>query len=665
MFVREFRNFISNSKMKICFVLLYIFAFTTAFWRVDVAVTEAFLSTVVLGVYLVNRRNSNKQMRQYLETLSLNIESATHNSVMNSPFPMVILKKNGEIIWYNTSFGELISKDNFSSPYIQNAFEGFEIKDDEALYCNICIDGKTFDAYGVCTSNDINQNEKKDNSSENIYIYYFVDTTILTNIKQEKIDSRLVKGYMYIDNLDELTKNIPDSDRTAILSQIEKHMYDFVLKYNAILSKSERDRYSFVMEYRDFKAMKEEKFFILKTVKDVNATDIPLTLSIGVGAGDTLHETEDFAKIAIDLALGRGGDQAVIKEGNDIVYFGGNSREIERRTKVRSRIVALYFKEYVENNDKVIIEGHKNPDTDCLGAALGISRIVRAYGKEAYIVLDENNMNVEAMMKKLDNNREYEGLFVSSQTAETLFDEKTVTVVVDAHRLSLLPAPGIIEKSNKNVLIDHHRKGADYITNTILAFHEPYASSTSELVVEMLGYLDGKVKLRKAEAEMLYGGILLDTQNFSVKTGVRTFEAASFLRKAGMEPASAKDLIKNDFETYLKVSGIVKSCEICFENIAIAKYYGEEESSIFIAQAADTLIDIKGIEASFVIFKNRDRVLISARSNGKINVQLIMEKLGGGGHQLVAGAQLEDITVDKATMIIKNTLEEMFSQNDN
>lgn len=663
--MKEFGNFISNSKMKICFVLLYVFAFTTAFWRVDVAIIEAFLSTIVLAVYLVNRRNSNKQMRQYLETLSLNIESATHNSVMNSPFPMVILKRNGEIIWYNTSFGELISKDGFSSPYIQDAFSDFEMNDEEMLYCDISIGERTFDAYGVCTSNDVNQNSKKESRDNEIYIYYFVDTTNLTNIKQEKTDSRLVKGYMYIDNLDELTKNIPDSDRTAILSQIEKHMYDFVLKYNAILSKSERDRYSFVMEYRNFKTMKEEKFSILKTVKDVNATDIPLTLSIGVGVGDNLHETEDFAKTAIDLALGRGGDQAVIKEGNDVVYFGGNSREIERRTKVRSRIVALYFKEYVEKNDKVIIMGHKNPDTDCLGAALGISRIVKAYGKDAYIVLDENNVNVEAMMKKLGNNREYEGLFVNSQTADSLFDERTVTVVVDAHRLSLLPAPEIIEKSNKNVLIDHHRKGADYITNTILAFHEPYASSTSELVVEMLGYLDTKVKLRKQEAEMLYGGILLDTQNFSVKTGVRTFEAASYLRKAGMEPASAKDLIKNDFDTYLKVSEIVKSCEICFENVAIAKYYGEEDNSIIIAQAADTLIDIKGVEASFVIFKNRDRVLISARSNGKINVQLIMEKLGGGGHQLVAGAQLEDITVDKATMIIKNTLEDMFSQNDN
>lgn len=662
--MKEFSKFISNSKMKICFVLLYIFAFTTAFWRLDVAILEALLSTVVLIVYLIQRHTSNRQMRKYLETLSLNIESATHNSIMNSPFPMVILKKSGEIIWYNNNFGELISKDNFSSPYIQDAFEGFEINNSETLYCQISIKEKTFDAYGVCTRNNADQN-KKDARNDEIYIYYFVDTTNLTNIKNEKLDSRVVKGYIYIDNLEELTKNIPDSDRTAILSYIEKHMYDFVLKYNAILSKSERDRYSFVMEYRNFKLMKEEKFYVLKTVKDVDATDIPLTLSIGVGIGDNLHETEEFAKTAIDLALGRGGDQAVIKEGNDVVYFGGNNREIEKRTKVRSRIVALYFKELVEKNDKIIVMGHKNPDMDCLGAALGISRIARAYGKETCIVLDDTNANVEAMMNKLDNNREFEELFVSSSAASLIFDEKTVVVVVDAHRLSLLPAPEIVEKSQKTVLIDHHRKGADYITNTVLAFHEPYASSTSELVVEMLGYLDTKVKLRKPEAEMLYAGILLDTQNFSVKTGVRTFEAASYLRKSGMEPVSAKNLVKNDFDTYLKVTEIVKSCEICFDNIAIARYYGEEDNSIFIAQAADTLIDIKGIEASFVIFKNKDRVLISARSNGKINVQVIMEKLGGGGHQLVAGAQLADMTVDKATMIIKETLEEMFSQNDN
>ncbi len=663
--MKEISKFITNSKTKVLFVLLYLFCIVNSFFNVSIAVLEAFVASVVLVMYLIERKKSNKKMRKYLENLSFNIESATHNSIMNSPFPMVIVKKNGEIIWYNNNFGELVDKDAFLSQYIQDAFEGFTISEEEAVVYNICAGGKTFDAIGVCTKSesysklDKKENEKNE-SFEEIFVYYFVDTTNLTSLQEEYRESRFVKGYIYIDNLDELTKSLPDSDRTGILSKIEKNLYDFTVRYNAILQRNDRDRYSFITEYRYLKKMKDEKFNVLKSVKDIEATEMQFTLSIGVGVGEDLHETESFAKSAIDLALGRGGDQAVVKEGTDVTYFGGNAREVEKRTKVRSRIVALYFKELLEKNERVIIMGHENPDMDSLGASMGISRIAKAYDKETFIVLDDNlNENAKILLKRFENNREYDGLFLPAQTAENFITDKTVVVIVDCHRASILPCPEIIEKSDKKVLIDHHRKGADFISDTVLSFHEPYASSTSELVVEMLGYLDDKVKLRKAEAESLYAGILLDTQNFSVKTGVRTFEAASYLRKAGMEPVSARDFIKSDFETYIKVSEIVKSCEFYNNDIAIAKYYGEEANSIFIAQAADALIDIKGIEASFVIFKNKEKIIISARSNGKINVQIVMERMGGGGHQLVAGAQLTDSTVDKAVMMIKEILKEI------
>ncbi len=666
--MKEISKFITNSKTKVLFVLLYAFCIVNSFFNMNVAVLEAFVTSIVLVIYLIERKKTDKNMRKYLENLSFNIESATHNSIMNSPFPMVIVRKNGEIIWYNNNFGDIIDKDSFLSQYIQDAFEGFVISNEENIVCDIKSGGKTFDAIGVCTKSDTySKSDKKENdkndSFEEIFVYYFVDTTDFTDLKNEHEQSRLVKGYIYIDNLDELTKSLPDSDRTGILSKIEKNLYDFTVRYNAILQRNDRDRYSFITEYRYFKTMRDEKFNVLKLVKDIEVTDMQFTLSIGVGVGADLHETESFAKSAIDLALGRGGDQAVVKEGTDVTYFGGNAREVEKRTKVRSRIVALYFKELLEKNERVIIMGHKNPDMDSLGAAMGISRIAKAYDKETFIVLDDTpNENVEALYKRLENNREYEGLFLPAQTAENYLSPKTVVVVVDCHRLSILPCPQLVEKADKKVLIDHHRKGADFISDTVLSFHEPYASSTCELVVEMLGYLDDKVKLRKAEAESLYAGILLDTQNFSVKTGVRTFEAASYLRKSGMEPISAKDFVKSDFETYIKVSEIVKSCEFYNNDIAIAKYYGEETNTIFIAQAADDLIDIKGIEAAFVIFKNKDKVTISARSNGKVNVQLVMEKLGGGGHQLVAGAQLADITVDKVVMTIKEILKEIIEE---
>ncbi len=669
--MKEIGKFVTNSKTKILFVLLYAFCLVNLFFSINVAIVEAVVTTVVLIIYLIERRKSDKNMRKYLENLSFNIESATHNSIMNSPFPMVIVRKNGEIIWYNNNFGELIDKDTFLSPYIGDAFEGFVIDADETIVTDIVAGGRTFDAIGVCTkSKSYSKSDKKDSDKnddvEEIFVYYFVDTTKLTTLQTEHNETRLVKGYIYIDNLDELTKSLPDSDRTGILSKIEKNLYDFTIRYNAILQRSDRDRYSFMTEYRNFVQMKNEKFNVLRFVKDVEVSDMQFTLSIGVGVGSDLHETESFAKTAIDLALGRGGDQAVVKEGSEVSYFGGNAREVEKRTKVRSRIVALYFKELLEKNERVIITGHKNPDMDSLGAAMGISRIAKAFDKEAFIVLDDTlNENAQVLLKRFENNREYEGLFIPAQTAENFLNEKTVVVIVDCHRLPILPCPELVAKADKKVLIDHHRKGADFISDTVLAFHEPYASSASELVVEMLGYLDDRVKLRKAEAESLYAGILLDTQNFSVKTGVRTFEAASYLRKAGMEPISAKDFVKSDFETYIKVTEIVKSCEFYSNDIAIAKYYGEETNSIFIAQAADALIDIKGVEAAFVIFKNKDRVIISARSNGKINVQLVMERMGGGGHQLVAGAQLSEITVDKAVMTIKEILKEITETSDN
>lgn len=655
--MKEVNKFITNSKMKISFVLLYLFGAVDLFFSFEVALAEVFIATILLVFYLTGRNKQNKVMRKYLEELSLNIETATHDSVMNSPFPMVIVRENGEIIWYNNNFGELVNKEGFLSPNIQDTFEGFEISGTERAKCEVEIDGKCFEAYGVYTRSPIK--DKKEDSQELIFVYYFVDITDLKNLRREFSDSRVVKGYIYIDNLDELTKSITDSERTSLISQVEKDIYDFTTQFNAILSKAERDRYSFVAEYKDFIKMKESKFPLLKNVKNIESSNIPFSLSMGIGAGETLAETEAFAKSALDLALGRGGDQAVIRENNDYSYFGGNNKEIEKRTKVRSRLMALSLKELLENCESVVIMGHKNADMDAIGAAIGISRISKAYDKPTHIIIEERNPNMDIVKMRLQDSIEYENLFISPEFAEEYVDSHTLLVVVDTHLQSYVVSPELLAKTKRIFLIDHHRKGAEFIKNASLTFHEPYASSTCELVVEMLSYLDDKVKIRKCEADCLYAGILLDTQNFSVRTGMRTFEAASYLRKVGMDPALAKEYIKNSFEDYIKVSEIVGSSEIYKDKIAIAKYYGEEDNSVFIAQAADSLVDIKGISAAFVIFKNKNNVIISARSNGTVNVQVIMEKLGGGGHQLIAGAQLKETTVDKTIVTIKELLDEL------
>lgn len=655
--MNELNKFMSNSKMKICFVTLYLFGLTDLFFSVEIACVKLLLATVILTFYLISRSSQNKKMRKYLENLSLNIETATHDSVMNSPFPMVIVRESGEIIWYNNNFGELVSDGSIITPYIQDIFSGFEISKSEHTKCEIKINDRYFDAYGIYTKSPIK--EKKEQARELIFVYYFVDITALKTLEKNFSDSKIVKGYIYIDNLDELTKSITDSERTSLISQVEKNIFDFISRYNAVLSKTERDRYSFVVEYKNFLLMKESSFTLLKDVKSIELSNLPFSLSIGIGSGENLSETELFAKSALDLALGRGGDQVVIRENNDYLYFGGNTKEIEKRTKVRSRLMALSFKELLERCDNVVIMGHKNADMDSIGAAVGISRIAKAYDKPTHIIIDEKNPNMDIVRMSLNDADEYEKLFVIPELAEELVNTGTLLTVVDTHLQSYVVMPEILTKTKKIFLIDHHRKGAEFIKNASLTFHEPYASSTCELVVEMLGYLDDKVKIRKCEADCLYAGILLDTQNFSVRTGMRTFEAASYLRKVGMDPAYAKEYIKNSFDDYLKVSEIIRSSEIYKDKIAISKYYGEEESSVFVAQAADTLVNIKGISAAFVIFKNKNNISVSARSNGTVNVQVIMEKLGGGGHRLIAGAQLTETTVDKTIVTIKDLIDEL------
>ena len=647
------------------FVFLYIFAFSMFFYNIPLAILQFSFATVALVLFLMYNNKTSLQFKEYIETLSFNIESATHNSVLKSPFPMVIIKENGEFVWYNNYFGNLF-ENGINCININDVFEEFRkfrFSENEELKITIELHNRTFEAIGIHVEQKYaNDKNEKSEKNEKIFVFYFIETTNFTNLTTEYRENMVVKGLIYIDNLDEITKQISDSERTALTSHIEKKIADFIVLNDGILNKFDRDRYSFIIERKNFDKLKESKFAILKEVKLIdNDNIIPVTLSIGVGVGESLNETESFSRAALDMALGRGGDQAVIKEGNDFFYYGGQNKETEKRAKVRSRIIALSFKELLETNDKIIIMGHKRADMDMLGSALALARVATSFSKKAYIVIDENNSTTEALFKRTQADKEYEEIFITPTQAEMLLDNKTLITIVDTHREALVSAPNLLKENKENsysiFIIDHHRKGADFIKNTQLTFHEPYASSTCELVVEMLQYLDNNVKLKRIEAEALYAGILIDTQNFTLRTGIRTFEAASYLRKIGMEPLVAKELIKHNHETYVKIAEIVKNAEM-YNDIAIAKYYGNEDDHIFIAQAADDLVTLKGINASFVIFKKNDDITISARSNGAINVQLIMEKLGGGGHQLVAGTQLKDTTVDKAIILIKQALDE-------
>ena len=643
----------SNNNLYNHFVCLVIFSLSVFFYNPMLAVIQFVISMIVFAFFVFRGSTSSQQFRDYIERLSFDVESATHNSVLKSPFPMVILRETGEIVWYNDAFSGMVPDEDYTSKQLTDVLSDFKLPDASGSTCEIQLGERSFTAYGVLA-------DDARSSQGQVYVYYLIENTELGQLQKKYDEDMIVKGYIYVDNLDEITKQISDSERTVIASQTEKLISEFVGMHQGVLNKFDRDRYSFIMERKNFDEILEAKVPLLKDVKNIETFgSLPVTLSIGIGVGASLGETENFSRVALDMALGRGGDQAVIKQGNDFTYFGGQNRETEKRTKVRSRIVALSFKEMVLEAEKVLIMGHKGADMDSLGSCLGLARIAKAFDKPAYIIIDESNSNTEALFAKTRSDKDFDDAFVTPSQAEALMDSNTLLAIVDTHKASLTAAPDLIREDGKIFMVDHHRKGADFIYHANLTFHEPYASSTCELVVEMLQYLDDKVKLKRLEAESLYAGILIDTQNFSIKTGVRTFEAASYLRKTGMEPGVAKNLVKSDFDNYIKVSDIVKSAEIYKDSIAIAKYYGEEENSIFIAQAADDLIDIKRIEAAFVIFRRGEETIISARSNGKINVQVIMEKLGGGGHQLVAGCQSKELTVDRAIMLIKETLDEM------
>ena len=642
----------SMPKVFIGFVFLLLFSFSLYPYNATLALIEMGITVALFSVFILTGNNSSKKFRDYIESLSFDVGSASHNSVLKSPFPMAVLRANGEIVWCNDSFGAFLSTEDYIGRSLGDIFPEFVLNQSGGV-TEFPAGEKSFTVYAVVT-------DETKAPEERIYVCYFVEITELAQLKKKYRDDMIVKGHIYIDNLDEIAKEISDAERTMIASQAERIISEFVGAYQGILNKMDRDRFTFVMERKHFSDLLATKMSVLKDVKNIETFGgLPVTLSIGIGVGESLGETENFSRVALDMALGRGGDQAVVKVGNDFTYFGGQNREIEKRTKVRSRIIALSFREMVEHADKVIVMGHKNADMDSLGSALALRRVASAFGKPAHIILEDTNVNTEAVLSKTRLDKEFENTFISVMQAEMMVTSDTLVVVVDTHRPNLVAAPSLLKEDVKVFLIDHHRKGADFIYDANLTFHEPYASSTCELVVEMLQYLDDKVKLKRMESEALYAGILLDTQNFAMKTGARTFEAASYLRKLGMDPVAARDLIKSDFDNYVKVSDIVKSAEIYKNSIAIAKYYGDEENSIFIAQAADDLINIKEIEAAFVIFRRGDDTIISARSNGKINVQVIMEKLGGGGHQTVAGCQSKELTVDKSILLIKEVLDEL------
>jgi len=499
--------------------------------------------------------------------------------------------------------------------------------------------------------------------NDKVFALYFYDETALLKLREEEESRRLTAGLLYLDNYEEAMESVDDVRRPLLTAMIDRKIVRYFDGMQAIMKKLEKDKYFFVIERRYLMELYETQFDILEQVKTVNiGNEMRITLSIGIGdGGATYAQCYDFARQAIDMALGRGGDQAVVKDGENIHYFGGKTNSKEKTTRVKARVKAHAFRELIENKDRLLIMGHKLMDIDSLGAAVGIWRIAATMGKEAHIVSSAVNNAIRPMLARFQNGDYPEDMFIPEEKALQLLDEGTVLVVVDTNRPSMVEGPRLLDAAKTIVVLDHHRQSQDSIRNAQLSYVETYASSACEMVAEVVQYISDEVKIRAVEADAMYAGIVIDTHNFQNQTGVRTFEAAAFLRRNGADVTRVRKLFREKLDDYRAKSEAIHNAEIYREHFALSfcDSEGLESPTVVGAQAANDLLDVIGVKASIVATTFREKVFLSARAIDEVNVQVMMEKLGGGGHRTIAGAQLANMTKEEAMNQVKQVIDEM------
>lgn len=499
--------------------------------------------------------------------------------------------------------------------------------------------------------------------TESVFAVYFYDETALLKLREEEESRRLTAGLLYLDNYEEAMETVDEVRRPLLTAMIDRKIVRYFDGMQAIMKKLEKDKYFFVIERRYLQELLDSQFDILEQVKTVNiGNEMRITLSIGIGdGGGSYAQCYDFARQAIDMALGRGGDQAVVKDGENIRYFGGKSNSKEKTTRVKARVKAHAFRELIENKDRLLIMGHKLMDIDSLGAAVGIWRIATTMGKEAHIVSSAVNGAIRPMLERFYNGDYPEDMFIPEEKALQLLDEDSVLVVVDTNRPSMVEGPRLLDVAKTIVVLDHHRQSQDSIRNAQLSYVETYASSACEMVAEVVQYISDDVKIRAVEADAMYAGIVIDTHNFQNQTGVRTFEAAAFLRRNGADVTRVRKLFREKLDDYRAKSEAIHNAEIYRENFALSycDATGLDNPTVVGAQAANDLLDVIGVKASVVATTFREKVYLSARAIDEVNVQVMMEKLGGGGHRTIAGAQLSGLTQEEAMEQVKQVIDEM------
>ena len=664
---KVFDNLVSRTKIYLVIIFLLLLVICIKEPKLIIPSIIIF-ATIILYTYLANNKRKS-EISETLQDLTLTVDSAAKSSLINSPFPLVIMETDGNIIWKSSKFVSEFSHLDINGYLDDIAYDvKKEIEDnkektkDNTILKEIEIGKQTYQVVGKFVNS---RNKDKKNKKYYTIILYFIDKTENIKLQKEYNDSKTCVGIIMVDNYEETMQTLETEEKPQMTAEIDKCIYEWANETNGIVIKQDRDRYIYLFEQRYLEKVKEDKFSILDKIKEIdNREKVQFTLSIAISnEGKSDKDKYKSVQAAMDIVLGRGGDQAVIRENDIYKFFGGRAQEVEKRTKVKARVVAHALENLIKDSSKVMIMGHGNPDIDAMGSALGIYRLVKSLDKKGYIINSQISSSIESFKESLLKDEEYEDILINKEVALENIDEDTVVVVVDTHKRNFVEAPELLDKCQKIVVIDHHRRSADFIENATLTFQEVYASSAAELVTELLQYVDVKVDLKTIEAESLYAGIMMDTKNFTFKTGVRTFEAAAYLRRCGVDIIKVKKWFQSDLNSFNRIADIVKKAEIVNETIAISTYKEKtKDASLICAKAADELLTISDITASFVLGNLGDKICISGRSIGDINVQIILEKLGGGGHITLAGAQVEGMTMEEVKKELIIRINEYFSE---
>ena len=592
--------------------------------------------------------------------------------------PYAILMPDGKMMWVNEEFRKIFPGEELDEKYLSNYIPElnrsvFPKRENDVAELDIVYQKRE---YHACCRRVVSQELT---GAENAFYtprefvdfitISLTDVTELPHYMRENEQQRLVSGLIYMDNYEEVMESVEEVRQSLLVALIDRKISQYLVKYDGLVKKMEKDKYFFVVKKQHFAEMEQNRFSVLEEAKGVNmGNTVPVTLSIGVGLSDeTYTQGYNYARVAIDLALARGGDQVVVKDGKEITYYGGKREHTSRNTRVKARVKAEALREFLIAKDQVIVMGHRMADVDSFGAAIGIWRAAKTLEKKAYIVLNEITTSVRPLYDSFRENPAYPSeMFITSSQINEIMTDNTMVVVVDTSKAEITDCPELLKRAKTVVVFDHHRQGNDGIENTVLSYIEPYSSSACEMVAEVLQYITDDVKINNIEASSMYAGIMIDTNNFMNRTGVRTFEAAAFLRRCGADITRMRKMFRDDLESYRVKAEIIGSAEVFRNKYAIAQCTNQtvESPTILGAQAADELLDIRGIQASFVLTEFHGKIYVSARAIDEVNVQVIMERLGGGGHITTAGTQFQHTDMDEAVACLKELIDEMIEKGD-